>query len=200
MTKFSEPEDARKSGGKYPNYYVHKTPSGHAIVLDDTEGAESVTIQHRGGTMVQFHPDGTMHIRSNGKKIELVLGQSQMKITGDYDVVVDGGASLLVQGDYDLTVNGNMHTTIKGDQKTTVVGKQENVLHDQTTLITGNQITNISDGNQTVKVAGASTHQSSGHLLNTINGGGIAVHSGGKLGLESTDITQIVGSEIHLNP
>ena len=65
--KWSGPKDARElpGAGKYPNYYAHKTRSGHVLLMDDSNGAEHVTLQHRSGSMVQFHPDGkvanTMH-------------------------------------------------------------------------------------------------------------------------------------------
>jgi hypothetical protein len=50
--KWDETQDARKlpGAGKYPNYWAHKTRSGHVFMMDDSKGAESITIQHRGGS------------------------------------------------------------------------------------------------------------------------------------------------------
>jgi len=107
------PEDARKlsGAGKYPNFYVHKTRSGHTLIMDDSKGAEHVTLQHRGGTMVQLQPDGKLYISAQNGQYNIVFGENRMKITGAYDIAVDGAASLKVNKDYNLTVGGDINLT-----------------------------------------------------------------------------------------
>jgi hypothetical protein len=103
--KWEEVEDARKlpGAGKYPNYWAHKTRSGHVIMLDDSKGAESVTIQHRGGSMLQIMPDGKVHLRAQNGQHTVVFGENRMYVTGAYDISVDGAASLTCKKDYNIT-------------------------------------------------------------------------------------------------
>lgn len=111
------PEDARTlpGAGKYPNYYSHKTRSGHVIMMDDSDGAEHVTIQHRGGTMIQIGPTGTLNITSHDGQYNIVFGENRMLVTGAHDISVQGDASLRVDGDYDVHVNGNISFNAQGD-------------------------------------------------------------------------------------
>jgi len=112
-TTWDGPEDARKltGAGKYPNFYVHKTRSGHTLIMDDSKGAEHVTLQHRGGTMVQLQPDGKLYISAQNGQYNIVFGENRMKITGAYDITVDGAASLKVNKDYNMTVGGDINLT-----------------------------------------------------------------------------------------
>ena len=59
--KFNVDQDARgmQSGGQYPNYWSHKTRSGHNFIMDDSEGNETVTLQHRSGTAIQIDRKST---------------------------------------------------------------------------------------------------------------------------------------------
>lgn len=115
--KWTGPEDARsvKGAGTYPNYYTKRTRSGHVFSMDDSEGHESVTLQHRGGSMVQFMPDGAVHFVSQNGQYTFVFGENRVEITGAYDVTVKGGGSLRVDGDYNTTVMGNQNMTVNGD-------------------------------------------------------------------------------------
>ena len=88
------PDVLKEKGAKqYPNYYAWKTRAGHNIILDDSEGYESITIQHRSGTELQWMPDGALVFRVNKGKYEEVSGQNIVKITGKSDISVDGDAS-----------------------------------------------------------------------------------------------------------
>lgn len=206
-TKWDEPTDARSKGGEYPNYWTHKTPSGHVISLDDSKGAESVTVQHRSGSVIQMHPDGEVVIRSHKGRYDITFGDGKILITGDHDLTVNGGGSLRVEGDYDVAVNGNMHTTVSGNHETIVHGNLN-------TVVNGNEDKAV-DGNQTTKIAGNTEHTSegktylAGHEGVAIEATGGDAHfradgdtimkSGGELQSDSTGKTKINGSQIRLN-
>lgn len=115
--KWTGPEDARskKGAGTYPNYYTWRSRSGHVLTLDDSEENESITLQHRGGSMVQFMPDGAVHFVSQNGQYNFVFGENRVEITGAYDVTVKGGGSLRVDGDYNTTVMGNYNMAVNGD-------------------------------------------------------------------------------------
>jgi hypothetical protein len=104
-SQWDGPEDARKlpGAGKYPNYWAHKTRSGHVFMLDDSKGAESVTLQHRGGSMIQMLPDGKVHIRSQNGRYDITFGENRMYVSGAQDITVDGAASLTCKKDYNVT-------------------------------------------------------------------------------------------------
>ena len=74
--QFNVDQDARsqKGGGEYPNYWSHKTRSGHSFIMDDSPGNETVTLQHRSGTAIQMRPDGGMTMTTHNGKYEVVFG------------------------------------------------------------------------------------------------------------------------------
>lgn len=172
------PTDPRKEKGSmtYPNYYSHKTRSGHTFIMDDSEGKEHVTLQHRGGSTIQFLPDGGIQFVANKGLFQAVFGPNRIKITGSYDVVVEGGASLKVNGDYNVSVKGNMNMNVTGDLNMT--SKNQN------NTVRGNMDTQAK--NKTEKIEGSSTSQSQGATAIMSKGGmtlgstGDAVAIGGK--------------------
>lgn len=115
--KWDGPKDARtQSGaGKYPYYQTTRTRSGHVITLDDSEENESITIQHRGGSMVQFMPDGAVQFVSQNGQYTFVFGENRVEIHGAYDVTVHGTSTMRVDGDFDTTIMGNHNVTVNGD-------------------------------------------------------------------------------------
>lgn len=176
--KWNLPKDSRKSGEKYPNFNVLKTVSGHIIQYDDSKGSESITIQHRTGSLLQFQSDGSLVFKNEKNKYEVTFGDHKVLISGVYDVTVNGGASLKVEGDYDVTVNGNYKLAVKGNKETLINGNSN-------TLIKGKKDTAI-NGSETVKVKGNYEHTSEGKTY-------VGSHTG--LKVESTgDMLQLVAS------
>jgi hypothetical protein len=127
--KWDAPEDARKAegAGKYPNYYMNRSRSGHVFMMDDSKGAESVTLQHRSGSMLQMLPDGKVNMTTQNGKYEIVFGYNRIRITGSNDITVNGSASLRVDGDYNITVARNMNVTVEGDYTLTTKNLKQTV-------------------------------------------------------------------------
>lgn len=148
--KLTFPEDARakKEAQDPKNTYQHVTRSGHVFEMNDNAEGEHITLQHRGGSMIQFQPDGKITITSHDGMYTAVFGENRMYITGAYDIVVDGSASLKVKGDYNVTVDGDMNMTVSGDMNT-VVGKNKNdTIGDDHVVIAENQTTKISNNTE----------------------------------------------------
>lgn len=162
------PPDARsiKGAGTYPNYISQKTRSGHVFTLDDSEGAESITLQHRSGSMFQCLPDGAMQFVSHNGQYTFIFGENRVQITGAYDVTVLGGASLSVKGDYNVTVQGNMNTVINGDMNTTA--------KNMNTVVRGNMDTSAK--NMTTKIEGSTEITTEG-VTNIVSDGGLSLSS-----------------------
>jgi hypothetical protein len=173
--QWSAKKDARElpGAGKYPNYWSHKTRSGHTMIMDDSKGAEHITLQHRSGSMFQFHPDGAVSFTSHNGQYNIVFGENRVKITGAQDVTVEGAASMRVDGDYNLTVNKNMNMTVKGDVN--LAAKNFN----QT--VTGN--IDVTAKNKTEKVEGSSTSQSQGAMSIVTKNGITLVSSEGSVAI-----------------
>jgi len=119
--QFNVDQDARgmESGGQYPNYWSHKTRSGHNFIMDDSEGNETVTIQHRSGTAIQMRPDGGMLLTTHNGKYEVVLGEERVTISGASDITVKGDTSLRCYGDYNVTVHKDYNLTVLGNMNVT---------------------------------------------------------------------------------
>jgi hypothetical protein len=154
--KWQGPKEIRgeKGSGKYPNYWSHKSRSGHNIIVDDSKGSESVTIQHRSGTAIQMLPNGAMHLVSHNGKYDIVFGEDRMTITGAQDITVKGDASLRVYGDYNISVHGNTNFAMTGAFN--VTAKELN------RHIRGNMDTQAK--NKTTKLEGSGTTTAQGAL------------------------------------
>lgn len=151
--KWDGPEDARKAkgAGKYPNYYMNRSRSGHVFMMDDSKGAESVTLQHRSGSMLQMLPDGKVNMTTQNGKYELVFGENRIKITGAYDITVNGNASLKVDGDYNMTVARNMNVTVEGDYNITSKNSKQTVRDNS--VLTAKTMTNAIQNNISIQSA-----------------------------------------------
>lgn len=111
---FDQFDDARdKSGaGKYPNYWIRKTRSGHCFIFDDSDGAEHITLQHRSGSMMQFHFDGaSIRVTHNGHQ-DITYGEHRTWVSGAHDTSVLGDQSLKVHKNQNVTVAGNRNDTV----------------------------------------------------------------------------------------
>jgi hypothetical protein len=128
--KWKGPKDSRreKGAGTYPNQaWVMHTRSGHNIVVDDSEGWESMTFQARSGSAMQFQPNGAIQIVAHNSMYNLVFGQNRLTVTGANDLTVKGDGSLMVYGDFNKTVHGNYNLTATGDMNLTAENLNRNV-------------------------------------------------------------------------
>lgn len=150
----------RKGAGEYPNYWSYKDRSGNSLAFDASEGNESITLQHRGGSAVQFHPDGSLHITAHNGKYEVTFGEDRMTISGAQDITVKGDASLRVYGDYNVTCHKNYNLAVMGDIN--ITGKNMN------RHIRGNMDTQAKIINK--KVEGAINYQAQGAVAMVAKG------------------------------
>lgn len=84
---------------QYPKNAVHQTSSGHVIEIDDTDGAERIHIHHKSGSFIEFHPDGSLVIKSTNVYIDAGtnanIKASNVNINGGSGDVVVNGISLV---------------------------------------------------------------------------------------------------------
>lgn len=207
------PKDARLGSLKYPQYAATRTRSGHVFILDDTMNKEHVTLQHRSGTMIQFLPDGALHIVAHKGQYLQIFGESRVKITGAQDITVDGDASFKVKGSQNMTIDGDVTLAVKG--KYTVTAKSLNMtIAENMDTVAGSETTKI-DGSSTKQVVGAMSMISKGGATFGSSGDDVGIGSGKNLGLaavgtlstqsigqtsiKSSGIVAVDGSQIHHN-
>lgn len=196
ISKFKTPDkwdsckDARDdpASGIYPNYWTHKTRSGHCFTMDDSKGGEHITMQHRGGSMIQFKPDGCVQFVSHNGQYNMVFGENRVKITGAYDITVDGGGSLRVEKDYNLTVGGNMNTKIEGDY--TMTAKNYNATIREDVTIAGKNITAKAGKNVNIDATGGSLSMAGKTDARLTTGGSLSL-AGSKSTALSSDIGMV---------
>ena len=182
-TEFKTPPDARDTGGEYPNYYIKKTRSGHVMMMDDTLGSEHITLQHRGGSMIQFTPDGRITFIAQSGQYSVIFGENRMLITGAHDVVVEGMASMMVKGDYNTTVHGNHNTVVHGDMNITAKNLNQTIRGNMDTTAK-NMTTNI-EGSTSITTHGITTIASDGGLGLASTGDSVAIGAGKNMALNS---------------
>lgn len=175
--KYDTHDDPRKqkSAGKYPNYWSYKTRSGHTMIFDDSEGEESITLQHRSGSALQFLPTGEVQMTTHNGKYEIVFGENRMTVTGAHDLTVKGDGSMLVYGNYNKTVHGDVNMTVSGDFN--VTAKNHNILAREDHHVIAQNIVNKVDQGINM-VAGGDIAQAAGNQMALV--GKKAFSAGGK--------------------
>ncbi len=115
---FDEPDSPYAA--VYPKNFVHETPRGHVIEIDDSfttdaDGNETdhsrIHIYHRSGSFVEMHPNGDV-VTHHKNGFKTVNGNDKVFITGDLDITVNGNMNVTVKGDVSETFEGNQTTTI----------------------------------------------------------------------------------------
>jgi hypothetical protein len=121
---WTEPESVANEDNppKYPYNTVWQSQSGHSFQMDDTPNRERVRLEHRSGTFIEMHPDGTeVHkVYGNGYEITikdknvLVQGSCIVEIQGDVKLNIKGDKTEYIEGNYDLRVGGNFSQLTEG--------------------------------------------------------------------------------------
>jgi len=180
-------QDARAmdGGGQYPNYWSHKTRSGHNFIMDDSKGNETVTIQHRSGSAIQMRPDGGMLITTHNGKYEVVLGEERVTISGASDITVKGDTSLRCYGDYNVTVHKDYNLTVLGNMNMTAKNLNRSVRGTMDT--TAKTVNKRVEGSYTLNSGGAQSMLAKGDtsIASTGKGKVQVVAASGDFGLHA---------------
>lgn len=212
--KWKTPKDARNNqqSGQYPNYWVRKTRSGHTIIMDDSEGNEHVTFQHRSGSMIQMLPDGAVqHVSHNGQ-YTVVFGENRMYVTGSHDITVTGDASIRCEGNYNATVKGDLNWAVAGnfgmtaksmnfqanEQFDVVADRKSEKITNTATTQAGGAISMVASKGMTLKSLASLAIGASGDVGIAAKGQ-VALESGGLMSILAHGETAIQGTKIWNN-
>jgi hypothetical protein len=132
---FKEPETPYAA--KYPYNHVRESEpspgedvsdkdppdnSGHIMEFDDTPGAERVYMQHKKGTFLEWHDDGTEVHKVMNERYVVITSDDHLHVSGDGMITIDGNAYIKVGGDATIEVDGNVNETIGGSYTLKVSG------------------------------------------------------------------------------
>lgn len=150
---YREPADPYNA--TYPYNHVIQTESGHLIEYDDTPNNERINIQHRMGSFIEMHPDGSVRIRSNAQ-YNTALGEMVINVDGDAHISVAKNLYAQVEEDATVDIVGNATVGIGGDLVSHVKGTSTLNLHGDVAL--------NSEGNLTIRAAGNFDMAVKGHI------------------------------------
>jgi hypothetical protein len=162
--KMTFDKDARGmgGGGQYPNYWSHKTRSGHSFIMDDSKGNETITIQHRSGSAIQFRPDGGVHYTTHNGKYEVIFGEDRVTVSGAQDITVKGDASFRVYGNHNVTAQKDYNLTVMGDFNVTAKNMNQSIRGNWD--VETKNINHRAEGSGTYNYLGAASITTKGNL------------------------------------
>jgi hypothetical protein len=123
--------------------------TGNKVLIDNTFGADTITLQHHSGATIMIDADGSIHMVSSGKKgVGLVSpkGDAVMFAKGHLILKGDGKVSIETEGDLEINVGGTLSFHVGGDMITSVRGsvdesidgsKAFEIAKDMSTMIAG---------------------------------------------------------------
>lgn len=198
---WKEPQDANKQGGEYPNYFVWQTRTGNVpLRVDDSEGNESITMQHRSGSMIQFLPNGGIQTVASKGKTEIVFGQHRSMITGAQDVTVKGDSSIRTEGSRRTTTSGDEELSVKGKSVTTAksvnvtAGEHFDIAAQSFTAKTKGMLLQATDGPATISSTGSATLSSEeGSVGMNATKGAAVMQASQKVAIKSQEVHIIGG-------
>jgi uncharacterized protein involved in type VI secretion and phage assembly len=106
------PDDAVGGDGKV-NKRIIKSRSGHIILLDDTQGSETITIVDKTGNnkIVLHSPDNSLEIKVQGNLT--IEAQGSIKISGMQGVEMSSNTDMSIKGTSGTTIEGTGSLTVK---------------------------------------------------------------------------------------
>jgi hypothetical protein len=80
----------------YPHNQVYQSESGHFVEFDDTPGSERISVNHRLGSFVEFHPTGDVVHKVAGDLHYSVIRDSHIHVNGYTEITVDKALKIYV--------------------------------------------------------------------------------------------------------
>lgn len=112
-------EEAPAYNPQYPyNTVLMESESGHLIEVDDSPGAERVHVYHRTGSHIEMRPDGGVKYKTVKKRQDITIGDNEVYVAGDWNIVVEGGYTLHVRkGELVIDAKDGAAFNVKGNLK-----------------------------------------------------------------------------------
>lgn len=123
---FSEPSSIATISNPplYPYNQTWDSEVGHSVQLDDTPGGERVRIQHGvSKNFIEMHPDGTQVVKVFGKGFDITIDDKNVYVGGICNISIVGNCNMKVSGDVNADIGGKADVTVAGDVTMEVAGK-----------------------------------------------------------------------------
>lgn len=167
---------------QYPHNLVLATHGGILTEWDSTPGAKRFHIYHPSNSYIEISEDGTMVIRNNKDKFEIVISNKNTHIKGSKNTTVDQDNNLKVGTNHAVQVTNNRQDEIGGNWSSETKGNKKD-----TTL--GNRIEKIS-GNWDITI--------SGNINITVNGQ-CNIQASGTASIQSSSTVSVQAPQVSLN-
>jgi hypothetical protein len=108
-----------------PEYPFNRTieTSKHRIEIDDTEGAERITIHHNSGSYIQISDEGIVTNKARNDRYDISDRGQYVHVKGVSNVVIEGNAYVKVNGNKTEEIDGNYIQMIHGNHIMSVGGE-----------------------------------------------------------------------------
>ena len=108
-----------------PEYPYNRTieTAKHRIEIDDSDGAERITVHHRSGSYIEIGSRGTTKHKSIHDKFEINDENQYVYVGGTSNVVIKGNAYVKVEGNKTEEIMGNLSQLIHGNHHMSVGGE-----------------------------------------------------------------------------
>ena len=131
--------------------------TGNKVVIDNTFGSDTITMQHHSGATIVIDSDGSIHLISSGKKgVGVVAPNGDLTLYGKGHVILkgDGKVTLESEGDMDINVGGTLAVNVNRDMITHVRGAVEEVVQSHKVVDVVKELNTVVGGDNRITSAG----------------------------------------------
>ena len=181
---FEEPAPAYNA--QYPYNRVIETAS-HSIELDDTPGAERITIFHKSGSYVSIDTNGTSVHKSIADKYEINDTHQHVYIGGKSNVTIMGDSRVLVKGNKIEEIEGNLMQIVHGNHLLSVAGQMNLNASDEVQMRAAKLRLEANVEGINIK-AGRDVKIQGGQAIHIKSGTNIFADASGKIHIDATQV------------
>ena len=173
------------------------SPTGNKIVIDNSFGSDTVTIQHHTGATLLIDADGSIHMISAGKKgfgLVAPSGDGTVFSRGHLILKGDGRITLESHGDMDFNVGGSLNFHVDHDVSYHVKGTIQEIAASKITEVE-KELATMVGGDHRITVAGNMQTQVSGNkVIDT--GGDFTARSDGAISINTQQTLKAIAKAL----
>lgn len=152
LDKHQDPQTTAPIGVPGTSYTPHSsdqiftTVGGHAVIMGNSPGNETIRVQSKAGAAIELSDDGSIRVVSSGGLYLSINGDNQIVLQGDYAITTSGamkfkaGSVIFDTNEMIMNVHGDMTTYVDGDVNQEVMGdKHSYVVGDKSDMTGGNE-------------------------------------------------------------
>jgi hypothetical protein len=143
--------------GKPTDLQGFVSATGNKVLIDNTFGSDTITLQHHSGATIMIDADGAIHMISTGKKgVGMVAPNGDGTVHAKNHLILSGDGKVTIQssGDLDINVGGTLSFNVRGDILSSVRGSSEEIVGGTKTIEVVKDFVSISAGDQSHTSAG----------------------------------------------